>query len=338
MNILITSVGRRRYMIDFLRDALNGAGEVHVSNSQYTYVFEYADKSVITPLCFDEEYIPFLKEYCEKNDIKLIISLFDVDLPVLSANKAVFEDIGIRVVVSDPDVISVCNDKWETYKFLSENNFYTPKTYINLEEALDELSNNVISYPVVVKPRWGMGSIGVFTADNEEELRVFYKKAKKAMINSYLKYESKADFEHSIIIQERLLGQEYGMDVINDLEGNYVSSVIRRKIAMRAGETDIAEIENNSIIMTESTRLGKILKHIGNLDCDVFLVDNVPYILEMNARFGGGYPFGHMAGVNLPLAILKWVKGEEVDKEQLLTATPGTKAYKDIALKIISDF
>ena len=67
MNILITSVGRRRYMIDFLRDALNGAGEVHVSNSQYTYVFEYADKSVITPLCFDEEYIPFLKEYCEKN-------------------------------------------------------------------------------------------------------------------------------------------------------------------------------------------------------------------------------------------------------------------------------
>ncbi len=338
MNILITSVGRRRYMIDYLREALNNEGVIHVSNSQYTYVFEYADKSVVTPLCFDDGYIPFLKNYCLENNIGMIISLFDVDLPVLAKNKAVFEEAGIRVIVSDYNVISVCNDKWETYRFLAENNFYVPKTYINLERVFSDLKRGEISFPLVVKPRWGMGSIGVFVADNEEELNVFYKKAKKAMINSYLKYESKADLDHSIIIQEMLIGQEYGMDVINDLDKNFVSAVIRRKIAMRAGETDIAETENNSIITTEAKRLGTILGHVGNLDCDVFLVNNTPYILEMNARFGGGYPFGHVAGVNLPLAILKWIKGEEVDKGKLLTAKPGIKAYKDITLKIISDF
>jgi len=337
MNILITSVGRRGYMIEYLRSALGGDGEVHVSNSQYTYVFEYADKAVITPLCFDNEYIPFLKQYCMDNDINIIISLFDVDLPILSKNKSVFEDIGIRVIVSDYDVIQICNDKWETYRFLSENNFYTPKTYIELDVLLSDLKSNEISYPIVIKPRWGMGSIGVFFADNEEELRVLYKKAKKAMINSYLKYESKADMEHSIVMQEMLSGQEYGMDVINDLDGNFVSAVVRRKIAMRAGETDIAQIEKNSILSSEAARLGKILGHIANLDCDVFLVNNTPYILEMNARFGGGYPFSHIAGVNLPMAIIKWVKGENVDVKDMLTATNGIKAYKNITLEIIDN-
>ncbi len=337
MNILITSVGRRGYMIEYLREALGGEGEVHVSNSQYTYVFEYADKSVITPLCFDEEYIPFLKEYCTKNSIDIIISLFDVDLPVLAANKSQFEEMGIKVIVSDENVINICNDKWETYKFLSNNNFYTPKTYIDMDELLTDIKNGEMSYPIIIKPRWGMGSIGVFVAENEEELKVLYKKAKKAMTNSYLKYESKADIEHSIIMQEKLSGQEYGIDVINDLDGNFVSYVVRRKIDMRAGETDIAQIENNSIISSEAARIGKILGHIANLDCDMFLVNNTPYILEMNARFGGGYPFSHGAGVNLPLAIVKWVKGEKVDKEKLLTAKNGVKAYKNITLEIIEE-
>ena len=324
-------------MIEYLRKALDGEGMVHVSNSQYTYVFEYADKSVITPLCFDDEYIPFLKKYCVENEIGIIISLFDVDLPILAKNKHIFEQLGIKVIVSDYNVINICNDKWETYKFLNKNNFYVPKTYIEIDDVLTELSNNEVSYPFVIKPRWGMGSIGVYIADNEEELRVLYKKAKKAMMTSYLKYESKADFEHSIIIQEMLPGQEYGMDVINDLEGNFVSSVVRRKIAMRAGETDIAQIENNSILHGEAARLGKILGHIANLDCDVFLVNNTPYILEMNARFGGGYPFSHIAGVNLPMAIVKWAKGETFDAKSILKAKNEVKAYKNITLEIIEE-
>ena len=49
-----------------------------------------------------------------------------------------------------------------------------PKTFISLEKALVDVKNEQISYPLIVKPRWGMGSIAVFEAENEEELRVFY--------------------------------------------------------------------------------------------------------------------------------------------------------------------
>lgn len=112
----------------------------------------------------------------QKNRIHAIISLFDIDLPVLSENKQLFNDIGVQVVVSDKSVIDICNDKLETYKFLVRNGFNAPKTYISLRDALNSIKIGEIKYPVIVKPRWGMGSIGVYEAENEEELLVLYKK------------------------------------------------------------------------------------------------------------------------------------------------------------------
>ena len=103
---------------------------------------------------------------------------------------------------------------------------------------------------------------------------------------------------------------------------------------MRAGETDCAETIENEPLKDLGESIGKKLCHISNLDVDVFLVEDIPYILEMNARFGGGYPFSHLAGVDLPLAIIKWVRGEYVN-EKLLKARPGIIAHKDIGLVVL---
>lgn len=332
MNILLTSVGRRSYLVEYFKEALGESGEIHVSNSSsITPAFMYADKSIVTPLIYDNNYIPFLKDYCIENDIKAIISLFDVDLPILSQNKKVFEEIGIQVVVSDEDVINICNDKWKTYKFLLNNDFNVPKTYITLESAFQAIKKQEIQFPIIIKPRWGMGSIAVFEVENEEELKILYKKVVLNIKNSYLKYESVQDLEESVIIQEKLCGQEYGLDVINDLNCEYQNTVVKKKYAMRSGETDCAETIKCPILKELGKSISKKLRHIANLDVDVFMKEDVPYILEMNARFGGGYPFSHMAGINLPLAIVKWLNDEEVDKS-LLVENVGVLAHKNIEI------
>lgn len=332
MNILLTSVGRRSYLIKYFKKALGEDGEVHVSNSSsMTPAFVYADKSTVTPLIYENEYIPFLMDYCIKNKIKAIIPLFDVDLPVLSVNKKVFEQIGVNVIVSDENVINICNDKWETYNFLVKNSFNVPKTYIALETALEAIKNEEIQFPLMVKPRWGMGSIAIFEAENQEELEILYKKVVSNIKSSYLKYESNKDLGKSVLIQEKLYGQEYGLDVINDLNYEYQNTIVKKKYAMRSGETDCAETINCPILKKLGKTLSKKLHHIANLDVDVFMDDNTPYILEMNARFGGGYPFSHIAGINLPLAIVKWLRGEET-KKSLLTEHIGVLAHKDITI------
>ena len=331
MNVLLTSVGRRAYMVKYFKDALGGDGQVHVCNSDdLTVAFHYADKAVVSPLIYSEEYIPFLLNYCKENEIGALISLFDMDLPVLAKNKEKFEEIGTSVIVSCAEVIDVCNDKWKTYQFLKNNGFSTPKTYLTLQKTMLALESGELQYPIVIKPRFGCGSIALSIAEDELALLYYYSRNVRTINKTYLHFESD-NVEDKIIYQECLKGQEYGADIINDLQGNFRQVNVRKKVAMRAGETDIAELVDEPSIAKELERLGKLTGHIGNMDTDVFLVDGKPYILEMNARFGGGYPFSHIGGCNLPKAIVEWLKGREVDKQTLISKT-GIKAFKELGI------
>ncbi len=330
-NILLTSAGRRSYLVEYFKEALEGRGLVHAANSEESTALFAADRSVITPLIYNKEYIPFLLDYCRENRISLVISLFDIDLPVLAAHRREFAEIGAALAVSDPETVAVCNDKWKTYCFLSEKGFPVPKTFLGLQEAKAAAKSGTISWPLMVKPRWGMGSLSIFQADNEEELDVFYRKAQEEIRDSYLCYESVQDVCSCVLIQEKLEGTEYGLDVINDLQGNYCNTIVKRKGAMRSGETDCAETVDSPVLQDLGKRLGSLLRHRGNLDTDVFESRGTYYILELNARFGGGYPFSHAAGVNLPGAIICWAMGGKAP-EEWLRARAGVRAMKDIRI------
>ena len=114
-----------------------------------------------------------------------------------------------------------------------------------------------------------------------------------------IKKLQKKDFENKYIIQEYINGDELHLDILNDHNGEFISSCLKKKISMRFGETDIAKVINNKKIKELSKNLSKNLKHIGNLDCDVILTNKKkPYLIDVNPRFGGGYPFTHVAGLN----------------------------------------
>ncbi|WP_299248769.1 ATP-grasp domain-containing protein [uncultured Lacinutrix sp.] len=316
MNILFTCAGRRNYLINYFKKALKGNGKVFAADMQATApALIDADVAIIAPSIYDDSYIDFLKQTIEENNIKAIISLNDLELPILSKNKETLEVLGAKVIVSNPNAINIAFDKWETVKFLENNNLKTPKTFIELSLAKTALKNGSLKFPVVVKPRWGSASIAVDFAEDEEELDLVYKLQTNKLKKSILAKASKDDLDRAILIQEKIKGVEYGMDVLNDLEGNYYNSFVREKLSMRSGETDKAISVINSDLSNIGSTIGSQLKHIGNLDCDVFYDGKDFYVLELNPRFGGGYPFSHEAGVNTPAIYLDWLSGEtNIDK------------------------
>ncbi len=336
MNILLTSVGRRSYLVEYFKEAVGASGKIHASNSSsINPSFIFADQYIVTPLIHESEYIPFLLNYCVENDINAIISLFDIDLPILSANRLLFDQNGIRLLVSNERVINICNDKWVTHEFLRDNHFSSPKTYLSLDTVVEALDSEEVGFPVFVKPRWGMGSIGIFEANNRRELEIIHQMVKTRILNSYLKYGSETNMKQNIIFQEKLIGQEFGLDVINDLDGVYQNTIVKKKHAMRWGETDCAETVDNPKMVSLGQRISCKLKHIANLDVDAIFADGELFIIEMNARFGGGYPFSHLAGVDLPLAIVKWLRNEKVD-HSLLEGRAGVLGHKNIGIQDIS--
>lgn len=334
MNVLLTSAGRRSYLVEYFKDALKGAGRVIACNSTMnSTALIAADDWIESPLIYSDEYIPFLLDVIERHEIRLVLSLFDADLPVLAHNRRELEATGALVLVSSPKVVETCNDKWKTYLFLRESGIPAPATFLRLNDAVAALERGEICYPLVIKPRWGMGSLSIFTAESEDELRVLYEKSRRGVFESYLAYESRQDRDACIIIQEYIAGSEYGLDVVNDLHSRHLVTSVKRKIGMRGGETDGAITVKNEELSELGRKLGTLLGHIGNLDVDVLEKDGCYHVLEMNARFGGGYPFSHLAGMDLPAEILRWCSGSEADATRLSTRV-GVVAFKAIEPRI----
>lgn len=337
MNILFTSAGRRGYIISYFKEALKGNGEIHVSNSNpICPSFAYADKTLITPLIYADNYVPFLLAYCKEKSIDAIIPLFDVDLPILAENKYKFEEANIKVIISNKKIIDICNDKWQTYGFLIKHNLPTPKTYLSLEESLTDIDRDILKFPLIIKPRFGMGSIGIYEAENKEELKVINNIVTRFIKQSYLKYESLKGTDHITIIQEKLNGQEYGLDIINNLDGVYQNTIVKKKYTMRAGETDCAKTIRDAQLSKFGEKLSQLLRHVCNMDVDIIKNNKKVYVLDLNARFGGGYPFSHIAGVDLPLAILNWIDNKQPSKE-LLDYKTGILSHKDINIITLVD-
>src|SRR5690606_10737467 len=132
MNILLTSAGRRSYLVDYFKEAWKGYGEVHASNSsiQSTALF-HADKFVLSPEIHDEHYRDFLLEYCRGNRIGVIVPLFDVDLPVLAVFKEAFAAEGIEIIVASLEALRICNDKWYTFETLRDHEIRVPQTFLS---------------------------------------------------------------------------------------------------------------------------------------------------------------------------------------------------------------
>jgi carbamoyl-phosphate synthase large subunit len=312
MNIMLTCAGRRNYLVKFFQSALKNRGLVFAGDASLEApALQEADESFLLPSVNDSDYFDKLLDICDKKEIRLLIPLNDLELPYLAKQRDRFLEIGTIPVVSSPEIINVCFDKWATFQFLQTIGISTPKTYLSLSEARTAIKRGEIEFPLVIKPRWGSASIGIEYPEDDEELELAYRFVQKAIKKSFLAAVSSTDFDRCILIQEKLIGQEHGLDIINNLEGHYITTFIKRKLSMRAGETDRAITVENQELKKLGEAIGQKLGHIGNLDCDVIVGEKGNYVLEMNPRFGGGYPFSHLAGANIPAALIAWANGEQ---------------------------
>ena len=317
INILLTCAGRRNYLVDYFRQALAGRGQVFASDAALSApALQEADRAFLVPAVTDPDYFNTLLTICREHHVRLLFSLNDLELPLLARQRYQFLAIGTIPVVSSPTVVDLCFDKWATWNFLQEIGVPTPLTFISLPEAQAALSRNELAFPLVVKPRWGTASFGIDYPESTEEMTLSWELGRMRLHRSYL-MGSSTDKECCLIAQEKVTGTEYGLDIVNDLAGHHVTTFVKRKLSMRAGETDKAITVSHPVLEAVGRRIGEALRHIGNLDCDVFVDGERFWVLELNPRFGGGYPFTHRAGANLPAALIAWAQGETVDPRWL---------------------
>lgn len=294
MNILVTNIGRRTYFIKYLfnlKDSYNKKIKVFTSETSFNVSGFWVDKrirQIITPRVDknNNHYVNVLLKKCKEHNINILIPLMDYELHLLAKNKNRFEKINTKIILPDYKTVLNFLYKNKCYKVCDENNILIPKTWYKKSEI-------ETTKKIVVKKIKGSGSI---------DLQIF--KSKKQI--PFL-------FDNKYLYQEFIEGQEYGMDILNDFNGKFLHCCVKKKIEMRSGETDKAEIVYNKKFVELAKNISFVFKHIGNLDLDLIIdKDKKIYCIDFNPRFGGGYPFTHMAGFNYIKAIIKLYKGEKV--------------------------
>lgn len=292
-----------------------------------------ADVKVRVPAVYAPDYIDITLKVCKDYAVDAVFSLNDLELPILAENKSRFEELGVKVVVSDPSVIDICFDKFKTMRWAESIGLKVPVTFSSLFSVKEALAAGKICFPLFMKPRWGSGSIGLETVDDMEEMEMVYRLLQKKIKKSILATASTGD--EFILFQEKLTGEEYGLDVMNDLDGNNVGVSVKRKLAMRSGETDKAVTVDSAEIRKIGETIGKNLGHIGNLDVDIMRRSNGDYcVLELNPRFGGGFPFSYESGVNYPGVLLQWLKGIPADLSALVPEYGKAYAKNDYLVEV----
>ena len=291
MNVLFTAIGRRVQLINHFKKYHKVIG---VDTGELAPAKHFVDSFYKVPKWDDKEYVNTLLNICKKENVDMLIPLYEKEFILLCENREKFNKIGTTLILSDKKIIEIFNDKWESYKFFIENNIDTPITY-RKPEVKD------LNFPLIIKPINGAGSQNVFKVDNKKELNFFI------------------DYIENPIIQEYIDGTEYTIDVLCDLKGNVISIVPRERIEVRAGEVSKGRTVKNKDIIEKTLELcnklkaDKSTKPIGPLtiQCIIDIDNNIKFI-EVNPRFGGGVPLTFEAGVHYAEYLGKMVKGIKI--------------------------
>lgn len=294
MNILILSAGTRNKVVQYFRKELEGKGLVIATDcSDLAPAIYDADKYYIVSRMTAPGYLDEILDICKKEQITGVFSLIDPELSLLSVNREKFEAVGTTVIESSYELCEMSLNKMAMYNWLTEHGYKCAKSYLNKESFFADVEDGRITYPVFVKPYKGSASISISKVYDKETVELLFA------------------HEDDLMIQEFLDGQEIGADVYIDMiSGETVSIFTKKKIKMRAGETDKAVSFKDEKLFDLIKKFVSEAGYRAQIDIDIFDIDGEYYISEVNPRFGGGYPHAYESGANHMKLIVENLSGK----------------------------
>ncbi|WP_370750176.1 ATP-grasp domain-containing protein [Eubacterium sp.] len=297
MNILILSAGTRNKVVEYFVKTFAGKGKVVATDmSSLAPAIYEADRYYIVPRMTEPGYIDTILDICKKEEINGILSLIDPELSLLAENQKKFKSIGVEVIGSSYELCEMSLDKYQMFLWLRKKGYYCAKSYMDKEEFYKDIDNKTVTYPVFVKPARGSASIAISKVYDKETIELLFA------------------HDEGLMIQEYLNGQEIGADVYIDMiSGEVVSIFTKKKLKMRAGETDKAVSFKDDKLFNLIKKFVSEAGYRGQIDIDIFEIDGEYYISEVNPRFGGGYPHAYECGINHIKMILNNIEGNVND-------------------------
>lgn len=276
-------------------NALKGQQEipiriVGVDMSPLSAGFHLSDAHYLVPSASDASFIPKLLKICQQEKVNVLFPIIDEELLVLAQAREQFRSVGITVMTNDDSVVRIARDKYLTYQFCQEHGILAPITLLP-----SELGNGRLpKFPLIVKPRDGRGTVGVFQARNQKELDFF------------------VGYVPNAIVQQCIEGPEYTIDVLTSFDGEILSLVPKERLQTKGGmQVKGRTIKDPKLLSYAETITKKFgLAPRANIQC--IRTGEQIFLIEINPKFPASLPFTVAAGVNAPLLLIKMTLGQPV--------------------------
>lgn len=294
INFLVLAAGTRNKVVQYFKKTFDGVGTVVATDASTLGPALYdADKYYIVPAITAPGYLDIILDICKKEKISGVLSLIDPELSLLAENADKFREIGVTVIGSSYELCEIALDKMLMYDWLLKHGYQCARSWTDRDEFFRAVDSGEVSFPVFVKPARGSASISISKVYDKETVTLLMQ------------------HEDGLMIQEFLNGQEIGADVYIDMiSGEVVSIFTKKKIKMRAGETDKAVSFKDDRLFDLIVRFVNEAGYRGQIDIDIFDIDGEYYISEVNPRFGGGYPHAYESGCDHMKLILNNLCGK----------------------------
>lgn len=337
---VIGSAGRRLYLIDWFRRAFETLGVngrvIVTENDETSASASYGDLARIMPRYSDPAYASALLEMVDEFEPLLFVSVNDYELLHLHVVTNLAERMRQRGILV-PGVSAAwqrgCADKLQMATMLASVGVRTPATVAGGDsEGLAALAADTDD--VVVKHRFGSGSSGLAVVPAERSAEAVAEALLTAPPST-----GRGPTPDDVVVQPRLAGVEHGVDIVGSLRdsGDLAAVLARRKIRMRAGETDKAVTVDPAPFAPNSALIAEAAELTGLIDVDMFLDDDGhSTVIDINPRFGGGYPFVHLAGADVPLFYLAQALGRDIG-EDWARCLPGIVSAKYESVRVTGE-
>ena len=294
-NVLITSAGKRVALTRYFKETLS---RFYPDAKVFTTDMnpEMAPAGYVSDGCFkvprvtSPEYPDILLKICKDNEVGMVIATIDTELLLLADLKESFREYGINVIVSNRDFVESCRDKRNTGIFFAKYGIRVPR----------ELDKYHPVFPLFAKPYDGSLSTNLHYIKTAEELTQEILDDPKLLFMEYI---------------DKRVYQEYTVDMYYGKDNRVKCIVPRERIEIRAGEINKGRTVKNEILTFLKEKLGYIKGCVGCICVQIFFHPETKDMIgiEINPRFGGGYPLSYMAGGNFPdLLIREYFRGEDI--------------------------
>lgn len=286
-NILITSAGKRVTLVNlFKKELTESFPEAKVFTTDMNP--EMAPAGYVSDHCFRvprvtaPDYLRQLIYLCKNNNVGMIIPTIDTELLLLAANKEKLQQIGVTPIVSSLDFVAACRDKRNTNTLFQNLNIRVP-------EPRDK---NHPKFPMFAKPYDGSLSKDLFVIRGEQDLTLEVMEHPKLV---FMEYIDKSQYK------------EYTVDLYYGMDNMLKCIVPRERIEIRAGEINKGITRKNYLVTYLKERMNYLPGVIGCICIQLFFREENQDVvaIEINPRFGGGYPMSYHAGANYPRLLIQ---------------------------------